>query len=60
MSLGGQKVSQIRVVNIFEENPAAIEKMTDGLIKTIYKDNKDILDIHVNDDNIIFVIGEGD
>ena len=48
MEMEGYVISGIKVVNIFEENAASIEKMT----------NQMITDLQVTGDNLILVLGE--
>ena len=48
MEMEGYVISGIKVVNIFEENAASIEKMA----------NQMITDLQVTGDNIILVLGE--
>ena len=48
MKMEGYVISGIMVVNIFEENAASIEKMT----------NQMITDLQVTGDNLILVLGE--
>lgn len=48
MEMKGYVISGIKVVNIFEENAASIEKMT----------NQMITDLQVTGDNLILRLGE--
>ena len=48
MEMEGYVISGIKVVNIFEENAASIEKMT----------NQMITDLQVTGDNLILRLGE--
>ena len=55
MEMEGHVISGIKVVNIFEENAASIEKMTNQMITDL---QKKILDLQVTGDNLILVLGE--
>ena len=55
MEMQGYIISGIKVVNIFEENAASIEKMTNQMIIDLHKK---ILDLQVTGDNLILVLGE--
>ena len=54
----GYVISGIKVVNIFEENAASIEKMTNQMITDPHIKRKKILDLQVTGDNLILVLGE--
>ena len=54
----GYVISGIKVVNIFEENAANIEKMANQMITDLHIKNKKILDLQVTGDNLIVVLGE--
>ena len=54
----GYVISGIKVVNIFEENAASIEKMTNQMITDLHTKGKKILDLQVTGDNLILVLGE--
>ena len=54
----GYIISGIKVVNIFEENAASIEKMANQMITDLHKNKKKILDLQVTGDNLILVLGE--
>jgi len=56
MEMEGHVISGIKVVNIFEENAASIEKMTNQMITDLH--TKKILDLQVTRNNIILVLGE--
>ena len=56
MEMEGYVISGIKVVNIFEENAASIEKMTNQMITDLH--TKKILDLQVTRNNIILVLGE--
>ena len=58
MEMKGYVISGIKVVNIFEENAASIEKMTNQMITDLHIKRKKILDLQVTGDNIILVLGE--
>ena len=56
MEMKGYVISGIKVVNIFEENAASIEKMANQMITDLH--NKKKLDLQVTGDNLILVLGE--
>ena len=58
MEMEGYVISGIKVVNIFEENAASIEKMTNQMITNLHTKEKKILDLQVTGDNLILVLGE--
>jgi len=58
MEMEGYVISGIKVVNIFEENAANIEKMTNQMITNLHTKGKKILDLQVTGDNLILVLGE--
>ena len=58
MDLISHKITDIRVVNIIEENATAIEKLVNKKIEGIYKEKKQILDMQTTGDNIILILGE--
>jgi len=58
MEMEGYVISGIKVVNIFEENAASIEKMTNQMITNLHTKGKKILDLQVTGDNLILVLGE--
>lgn len=58
MSLKEGKVIGIKVLNIFEENAEAIEKMVNKAIDSIHRENIKILDIQTTEDNFFFILGE--
>jgi hypothetical protein len=58
MEMEGYVISGIKVVNIFEENAASIEKMTNQMITDLHTKGKKILDLQVTGDNLILVLGE--
>ena len=58
MEMEGHVISGIKVVNIFEENAASIEKMTNQMITDLHTKEKKILDLQVTGDNLILVLGE--
>ena len=58
MEMEGHVISSIKVVNIFEENTASIEKMTNQMITDLHTKEKKILDLQVTGDNLILVLGE--
>ena len=47
-----------QVIDIFEENAASIEKMTNQMITNLHTKEKKILDLQVTGDNLILVLGE--
>lgn len=58
MEMEGYVISGIKVVNIFEENAAGIEKMGNQMITDLHIKRKKILDLQVTGDNLILVLGE--
>ena len=58
MELEGHIITGIKVVNIIEENAAAIEKMVNKAIADIHQKNIKILDIQTTGDNLILVLGK--
>ena len=54
----GYVISGIKVVNIFEETAANIEKITNQMITDLHTKEKKILDLQVTGDNLILVLGE--
>ena len=58
MELHGATVTNIKVINIIEENAVAIEKMVNKAIEEIHNQEKIILDIQTTGDNLILILGE--
>lgn len=58
MSLRNGKVIGVKVLNIFEENADAIEKMVNKALESIHRENIEILDIQITEDNFFFILGE--
>ena len=58
MELKNHIITGIKVINIIEENGAAIEKMVNKAISDIHSKNIKILDIQTTGDNLIIVMGE--
>jgi len=58
MSLEGEKVSGIKVLNIMEESASAVEKMVNGAIDEVNAQNIKILDIKMTGDNLILILGD--
>jgi len=58
MDMQGHVISSIKVINIFEESAASIEKMANNMIADIYKKNKKIIDLQITGDNLVFIIGK--
>ena len=58
MEMEGHIISGIKVINIFEENAANVEKMANKMIADLHKKNTKILDLQVTGDNLILVLGE--
>ena len=54
----GHVISSIKVINIFEESAATIEKMANNMIVDIHKKNKKIIDLQITGDNLVFIIGK--
>lgn len=58
MSLRNGKFIGVKVLNIFEENADAIEKMVNKALESIHRENIEILDIQITEDNFFFILGE--
>ena len=56
MEMEGYVISGIKVINIFEENAASIEKITNQRITDLHI--KKILDLQVTGDNLSLCLGE--
>ena len=54
----GHIISGVKVINIVEENAAAIEKMANKMIADLHIKNIKILDLQITGDNLILVLGE--
>jgi len=58
MEMKGHIISGVKVINIFEENAASIEKMSNKMIADLHEKNIKILDLQITGDNLILVLGE--
>ena len=58
MELEEHIITGIKVINIIEENAAAIEKMVNRAIGDINRQKIKILDIQTTGDNLILILGE--
>jgi len=58
MEMQDHDISSIKVINIFEENAASIEKMANNMITDIHKKKEKILDLQITGDNLVFIIGK--
>ena len=58
MSLEGEKVSGIKVLNIMEESASAVEKMVNRAIDEVNEQNIKILDIKITGDNLVLILGD--
>tara|TARA_B110001454_G_C12499790_1_gene342194 strand:+ start:425 stop:607 length:183 start_codon:yes stop_codon:yes gene_type:complete len=58
MEMKGHIISGVKVINIVEENAAAIEKMANKMIADLHIKNIKILDLQITGDNLILVLGE--
>ncbi|NIQ02570.1 MAG: hypothetical protein GWM98_21155 [Nitrospinaceae bacterium] len=58
MSLEGQNVAGVKVININEESAGAIEKMVDKAIAEINDKGLKILDIQTSSDYMIMILGK--
>ena len=58
MEMQDHDISSIKVINIFEENAASIEKMANNMITDIRKKKEKILDLQITGDNLVFIIGK--
>lgn len=59
MSLDGEKITGVKVININEESAEAIEQMVDNAIQEIRGKGMEILDIQTSSDYLIMVLGKG-
>ncbi len=59
MSLDGEKITGVKVLNINEESVEAIEKMMDNAIQEIRGKGLEILEIHTSSDYLIMILGKG-
>jgi hypothetical protein len=53
-----EHVKTVKVINIFEENAVAIEKMANNAIEEIDRQGLKILDIKITEDNMFFILGD--
>jgi len=58
MSLDGEKITGVKVLNINEESVEAIEKMMDNALQEIRGKGLEIMDIHTSSDYLIMVLGK--
>ncbi len=58
MSLDGEKITGVKVLNINEESVEAIEKMMENALQEIRDKELEILDIHTSSDYLIMVLGK--
>jgi len=58
MSLDGEKITGVKVININEESAEAIEQMVDNAIQEIRGNGMEILDIQTSSDYLIMVLGK--
>ncbi len=58
MSLDGEKITGVKVLNINEESVEAIEKMVDNALQEIRGKGLEIMDIHTSSDYLIMVLGK--
>ena len=58
MPLYDQTVTGIRVLDIAEEGPLAIEAMVNQVIKEVQQQEIPIVDIQVTDTNCFIILGE--
>ena len=52
----GYVISNIKVINIFEESDTSVEKMANNMFAELHKNKKKILDLQATGDNLIFII----
>ncbi len=58
MSLDGEKITGVKVLNINEESVEAIEKMMENALQEIRGRGLEIMDIHTSSDYLIMVLGK--
>jgi len=58
MSLDGEKIIGVKVLNINEESVEAIEKMMENALQEIRGRGLEIMDIHTSSDYLIMVLGK--
>ncbi len=58
MSLDGEKITGVKVLNINEESVEAIEKMMENALQEIRSKGLEIMDIHTSSDYLIMVLGK--
>ncbi len=56
MSLDGEKITGVKVLNINEESVEAIEKMMENALQEIRGKGLEIMDIHTSSDYLIMVL----
>jgi len=57
MSLSDHKIAGVKVMNIIEESPEAIEKMVSRAIEEIESKGLKILEIQTSSDYLIMILG---
>ena len=58
MSLQGRSISGVKVLNISEESPEAIEKMVDQALREVQEKGLDIIEMQTTGDNLILILGK--
>ncbi|MCH6579281.1 MAG: hypothetical protein O6704_03790 [Nitrospinae bacterium] len=56
MSLDGEKITGVKVLNISEESVEALEKMVDNAIQEIRGKGLEIMDIQTSPDYLIMIL----
>ncbi|MCH7498432.1 MAG: hypothetical protein E2O45_02855 [Nitrospina sp.] len=56
MSLDGEKITGVKVLNISEESVEALEKMVDNAIQEIRGRGLEIMDIQTSPDYLIMIL----
>ena len=58
MSMDGEKITGVKVLNINEESAEAIEKMVDKALQEIRGKGLEVMDIQTSSDYLIMVLGK--
>lgn len=58
MSLNGQKITGVKVIDIMEESAETTEKMVNRAIQDINNSKIKILDIQTTGDHVFLIFGE--
>ncbi|MCA9482321.1 MAG: hypothetical protein KC553_01145 [Nitrospina sp.] len=58
MKMDGVEITGVKVINIIEENAAAIENMVNRAIKEIREKDLVLMDVQTTADNIFLILGK--